>query len=283
MIGALTVALALSQYVRTTELANASKCLWWNEKTTINWAQSDYGNPETSGDTEFTAFEKAFATWQAQLDTCGSLTFKQGARTTTRQVGYYTNTANENVMLFRTRLCTAAGVVPANSTCWKDDDCGTKFDCWQFSTSAIAMTTTSYDPDTARILDADIELNARSYIFTTVDSPVCVGPNLAQTCVSMDVQNTVTHEVGHLLGLGHIALTGSTMAARADPGEISKRVLDPGSKQFICDVYPKGAPAKSCVLVQVSNELGAKAPGCATEPGLLLTVLGVLGLRRRRR
>jgi hypothetical protein len=144
------------------------------------------------------------------------------------------------------------------------------------------MTTTSYDPQTARILDADIELNARSFIFTTVDAPVCVAPNYSQSCVATDVQNAVTHEVGHLLGLGHTTTAGSTMAARADPGEITKRTLDPGTRQFVCDVYAKGKPAKSCEIVKVDLALGSRATGCATEP-LSLTALGALLLVRRRR
>jgi hypothetical protein len=282
VIGALLVGVTLAQYVRTTEKNDADKCLWWNERSTIVWAQSVDGNPETTGETEFTAMESAFSTWQAQLDLCGSLTFTQAPRTSLRTTGYVQGQVNQNVVLFRSKACAAA--VPANDACWEDDDCGSVYDCWQFATAAIAMTTTSYDPATARILDADIELNAKSFIFTTVDEPICVAPVYSQSCVATDVQNTATHEIGHLLGLGHIAtVAGSTMAARADPGETSKRVLDPGTRQFVCDVYPQGQPAKTCTIVQVDPVLTPVARGCSSVPGALFTLLALVGLARRRR
>ncbi len=101
-------------------------------------------------------------------------------------------------------------------------------------------------------------------------------------CVASDVQNTTTHELGHLLGLGHSSAAGSTMSFRANPGELSKRVLDADSARFVCDVYPAGKPSRTCKIVPVSSELGTAARGCTSAPGALIFALAALLMRRRR-
>lgn len=285
MIGALALAVLLAQtgYVRSRvdDDDPRSQCLWWDEGTVIALRQHVDGNPENAGDTEFAAISKAVATWQAEFARCGNLTLRDGDRTTTRAVGYKPSGGNENVALFRLSKC--SDKVAANHACWADDDCGNQFDCWQHANSAIAITTTSYNPETGRILDSDIEFNTPSFIFTTVDAPACVAPAFNQACVATDVQNTATHELGHLLGLGHINVSSSTMSSRANAGEISKRTLDPGSKAFVCEVYPKGAPSRPCKVVPYDGTLG-KVPGCSAAPAALwpLTALGWLARRRRR-
>src|SRR5207302_1668178 len=76
----------------------------------------------------------------------------------------------------------------------------------------------------------DIEINdsvgsdGSKFIFTAVDGPPCVDQN--QTgCVRIDIQNTITHESGHTLGLDHTTDPNATMYATAPEGETSKRVL----------------------------------------------------------
>ncbi|HEY1088101.1 MAG TPA: myxosortase-dependent metalloprotease, MXAN_2677/MXAN_2678 family [Archangium sp.] len=277
----------LSQYVRSRidDSVAGSQCLWWPENTVIELRQSVDGNPETPGDAEFTAFSASVATWATQLNSCSSLRLQEGARTQTRKIGFFDGGSNENVALFRLRKC--ANVVPRTDGCWTDDDCGNQYDCWQHQDGAIAITTTSFNPDTGRILDSDIEYNTPSFIFSTVDTPPCP-PGLANTnCVATDVQNTTTHELGHLLGLSHSPSSSSTMSFRASAGELSKRTLDADTARFVCDVYPAGAAAKTCVVNTVSSELGKSLGpggcGCSEAPGLL-AAFGALafGLRKRR-
>ena len=114
--------------------------------------------------------------------------------------------------------------VPAGHACLADGSCANTFDCWQGSKSVLGLTTVSYDTADGRIFDADIELNSAAWVFTTVDVPVCTGAP-AQTCVATDVQNTVTHEAGHLLGLDHTDRAHSTMNASAPLGETSNHPL----------------------------------------------------------
>ena len=74
MLSPLVVTLLLSQYVRAQVDRNnpASQCLWWKDGSVIAVQQSVAGNPETPGDTEFTAVSAAFATWSRQLESCGT-------------------------------------------------------------------------------------------------------------------------------------------------------------------------------------------------------------------
>lgn len=283
IVAKVALAVVLSQYVRSRvdDGDLQSPCLYWTEQTQVVFRQNTQGNPDSPQETEFAAITKSFATWQAEQARCGSLALSEGPRTATRTIGFDETGANENVVLFRQKLCTQ--VVPAGDACASDQSCGNKYDCWEHAPTAIAITTTSFNPRSGKILDSDIELNAPRFLFTTVDSPPCPANQYDVTCVATDVENTITHEVGHLLGLGHTNATGSTMAPRADPGETTKRTLDPGSQQFICDVYPVGKPAKSCVIKTVDDELGKPPAGCAAVPGAAwLGLLTLLGLRRRR-
>jgi hypothetical protein len=285
MILKVAVAIALSQYVRSrvTDGDPKSPCLYWTEGTRLVYRQSEAGNPETPGETEFSAVRKAFDTWQAEQARCGSLTLAEGPRTSSRRAGYEpTSASNENVVLFRQRTC--AGLVPAGDACLSDDNCGSVYDCWQYAPAAIAITTTSFNTRSGQILDSDIELNTPRFLFTTVDEPPCPMNQFDVSCVATDVQNTMTHEIGHLLGLAHTAEDGSTMAARANGGETSKRTLDSNSAKFICDVYPAGRPSKSCVVPVLGQEtLSPSTGGCASAPGGALAALALVLLRRRAR
>ena len=280
MILKVALTIALSQAVRSKvdDRDPLSACLWWPENTQLQLKFSADGNPVTPGDTEFIAIAAAMNTWQTQMNRCSSLTLSQGAHTGTRKVGFFEKETNENIAVFRLRRC--SDVVPQGTTC--GDDCGNQFDCWQHQEAAIAITTTSYNPTTGRILDSDIEFNAPTFTFSTVDSPVCPGGSVSTSCVAIDLQNTTTHELGHLLGLGHSPSTSSTMSFRANQGELSKRVLDADTAQFVCDVYPRGRPSQACSVKPVSKQLGAAVKGCTAAPGGVLIAIAVLLLRRRR-
>ena len=292
MIGHVFIAVVLSQYVRSKadDTDPNSACLYWKENTQIVVHQNTKGNPETNG-AEFTAMDAAIATWQAQQTACGSLSLVDGVRTDSRLITFdaKTGATNENVILFRLRAC--SDVVPAGDACRTDEngDCGNAYDCWDHQEGAIALTTTTYNPSSGFIYDSDIEFNTPNFLFTTVDAPQCpIGANgkpaYSSSCVVTDIQNTATHELGHLMGLGHIAIATSTMNASARGGELSKRSLDDGTKQFVCDVYPAGKPARSCVLPPVEDTLGKAAKGCGCGSGPdVLAFLGVGALLRRRR
>src|SRR5262249_39402944 len=134
---------------------------------------------------------------------------------------------------------------------------------------------------TGKLYDADLEMNASVHQFTTIDSPPC--STVGQSgCVSTDVQNTVTHEFGHALGLDHSPDSRSTMFAGAELGETSKRDLGHGSVEFVCTVCPAGGPTLDCdgSPLDLSEKTGGS---CTAAPGGPMALLGLLllGLRRR--
>src|SRR5512138_3440418 len=107
-----------------------------------------------------------------------------------------------------------------------DVDCGGIYNCYEDhgDWSTVALTTVVYDPNTGRVFDADMEVNgwdgagtgtplqsqtgqsaAHGYYFTCDLRPgwsACT--TYGQTgCFAWDLQNTVTHEAGHFVGLAH--------------------------------------------------------------------------------
>jgi uncharacterized protein (TIGR03382 family) len=87
----------------------------------------------------------------------------------------------------------------------------------------------------------------------------------------------MTHEFGHFLGLAHSPDPASTMYLSEPLGETSKRVLDSGSKQFVCDVYPSGQASKDCTSSDTPSS--GSSSGCSSAgpipwwPGVLLVLL----------
>jgi hypothetical protein len=261
-------------------------CLWWKGPT-ITYQQSVIGNAATRGLTEFTAVSNSFAVWQSVMSSCGNLTLTEGPRTGDRSTGYKETGKNANTVLFRFSDCKKK--VPASDPCWADLSCSSKFDCWGHGKGVLGLTTVSYRA-TGEINDADIELNAYDFVFTTIDLPPC-GNTLSQDCVAADVQNTTTHEIGHLLGLGHTDRTTSTMNALSSTGDTAKREIDNGTRAFVCNDYPKGGPSVDCVAGPADTTppepVTPATPGCTSAPGFasawLAALVALKGAARCRR
>ncbi|MFY0569180.1 myxosortase-dependent metalloprotease, MXAN_2677/MXAN_2678 family [Archangium lansingense] len=303
IVASLLVALALGQsdpFVRSRVEAGDpdAQCLFWTVPT-INWQLRSVGNPNTSTEDqkqrEFEAIRRSFQSWQQIFTSCGNLRFMEGPLVDDRKVGYEVDGENRNLVLFRSQSCIERGI-SADHACWDEDTCGNDFDCWDGDPQTIALTLTTYDEKSGIIYDSDIQLNASGFVFTTVDSPtypVCPRPTPTNpvNCVATDVQNTMTHEIGHLIGLDHTRAAGSVMNPSAPQGEVSKRTIDQGSADFVCVSYPKGQASQSCVTPALERSgnvavLGQQAFGCSSSgagAGLAAMAGWVLLAWRRRR
>jgi hypothetical protein len=204
---------------------------------------------------------------------CSDLSLVVEVPTETRVVGFNWHAGsgserNENVVMFRNQTE------------------GDPVDRWVHTLGALAITTVTFDTRSGRLLDADIEINDLAFDFSTCD------PTDQGCSVSFDLENTLTHELGHVLGLDHPpnaspGASEATMFASASRGDTEKRSLAPDDVDGVCLLYPAGDPvAGECYGV------GRPAPStlrfeqsCAAgvSPGSSLVVLLVCAARRRRR
>jgi hypothetical protein len=86
------------------------------------------------------------------------------------------------------------------------------------------MTFRYYDTSNGRLLDADTVFNGEKFTWTVGGS-------------GYDIQNSATHEVGHIGGLGHSADPEATMYAKTQAGETKKRSLDADDVAGIEAIY----------------------------------------------
>jgi hypothetical protein len=177
-----------------------------------------------------------------------------------------------------------------------------------YAPEALAITSVFVDKANGRIIDGDIEVNAKNFIWTDLDTD-------PTTHIKQDLQNALTHEMGHLAGLDHTcfvtgnpdpldntgtpvpncdsapeAVQETTMFASAIPGDTAKRTLAPDDVQAICDVYPIAndpmlCPAKDDPPSGTSCRCSTSGrPGGAARAGSIFGALALLlSLRRRRR
>jgi hypothetical protein len=175
--------------------------------------------------------------------------------------------------------------------------------------AALAVTTLFKNKNTGDILDADIAFNAVDY---TWGDKVAL-PQL-ETGNTVDFQNALTHELGHVAGLDHScyapadnqprqldntgspevdcynnpslpdSIAGSTMYPSVSLGDTERRDLAPDDQQGICDIYPT-TPSDGCGCATLGRH---SSPGmtpslsAALTAGALVALL-MFVLRRRTR
>lgn len=250
-----------------------------------------------------TVIDKCISNWQG-ISTCSYLELKQAAAAD--QGAAYDG---KNVVQFLSdKWCH-----PADKT--SPERC--------YDSAAAAITTVFFldrpkEEHDGTIIDADIEMNEVN--FTFIQSPTA--KTVRKGTAEADFENTLTHEMGHLMGLDHTCADSSTpanaldnngvrpvscdqlktlaaaarsvieeatMFNRATPGETKKRTPEADDIAGICEAYPSSGkvPTRCAPVDLASYNSGCQIAPSSSAPAwpslLLLGVVGFVLARRLRR
>jgi len=322
---ALLLAAAPAQAFKRSCDPSTGACFYW-PSASVTWKinpSQPFSSASCSGSGPLVAAaQAAFAQWANATRAgdgapCTALSLPYGGATSSTQTG--AGTAGEHIVVLREGWCTAK--VPASDPCHATNppSCDNTHNCFEdeggLTRSILAITTVYYTPSTGAISDADIELAdwggsagalvsppPDGWYFTCLPpgtTPIC-GAYGQASCAYIDLQNTLTHEAGHFIGLAHPceiaqgnctpAMKSVTMYPSAAPGETSKRVLSQDDVDGVCAIYPlssSGPPGGGfgipvAVTPSRSGGCGAGAPGPAGLLPLLATLLPRVRRRRAR-
>lgn len=180
--------------------AGARGARWQQGTVTVNVEAS----VDLIGDSAFDAVVLAASEWQQAPGELPTVVVERGADD---PIGYRRNGRNKNTVRFS-----------------PDGD--------PLANGALAITVITFDANAKQILDADIVLNGEhGFDFFEHDAR-------NEGMSTYDLQNVLTHEFGHLLGLGEeLDDTEATMYAFSQPGEIGKRDLELVDQESIAELY----------------------------------------------
>ena len=275
----------LAPFVQTTNDNNVG--LFW-ESGCASFGVETSGAVTIDGSLEIDAVADTVAEWSNALDECSFLSL-QFVGSVPVEPGF----DGINVIRFREDTWCR----PATAT--------DPIMCHAPSAAALTFLTfgASGDRDGA-ILDADIEMNG-------VDFKLTVGGNGIGTAdCEAEIGNTLTHELGHFLGLDHTCwdnignrpnnnlnepvpscspegqlsaeITEATMYNFQQCGETKKQSLEVDDRAAVCAIYPRENDPGECTLPDVATG-GFCSVGTGTRPpsgSLLLIALALLGIRR---
>lgn len=243
--------------------------LFWEQRSVVVRPSSAPMGEVTLADVE-DALRFGAEQWAAPG--CTDFTLAIGAATDDRRVGFdwrAGSDSDENV----------------NLVVFRGGAAGDPQDDWLHAQTVLALTTVTFLRSTGRIVDADIEMNDVSYRFTACDPPACTP--------EQDLKNTLTHELGHALGLDHPpsfqpGSEDATMYASAPSGDLGKRDLAEDDVEGLCTLYPAGEPPGFCGTQPASPppRVSVEEVGCQQAPtapfAAATALLALLAARRRR-
>jgi hypothetical protein len=275
------------EFVRTGP-TKAGGFLYWESGCVYVTVDAE-GTKAIAGNVEFDVIDNAIAAWNDGIRSCSYMDIVKEA-SKPMEVGK----DNINVIKFRDATWCRPAVGDDPPRCHSPSAAGL--------TTAVYVDDSSSDRDGA-IVDADIELNGVDFAISTNDQ------TLGTAGCKSDLANTLTHELGHLLGLEHPcraaqdpprvdgngnpvpscstvtdpAILEATMYNFQDCGETKKATLSQDEINAACAIYPTAKDPKSCE--HVTDETGCN--GCSTggQPwaGFVLAALTfgfVLGRRK---
>jgi MYXO-CTERM domain-containing protein len=284
------------EYVRSTSSSSGAPLRW--DKSCVYLTPDAAGVSDISGDDELAVMEQAAQNWRAATQSCSYLDFVFDAPEPNET--FYDG---KNVIKFR------------EDTWCRPAHGGDPKQC--YSPQAAALTTVFYvnAPGKANdgvIRDADVEINAVDFAIG-----VCQAPGVCTTAGAgtvSDLENTLTHELGHLIGLDHTCwdmpgaaplddqgqpaplcsamplpakITDATMYNFQDPGEIKKRTPEADDVAGFCAIYPIASDPGVCERAGTGGgggcacAAGGSRHGAPTWAALTLLGLALAATRRR--
>lgn len=174
-----------------------------------------------------------------------------------------------------------------------------------YDSSVLMLTSSEVSNRSGAMTRAAIEVNAAN--FTWADLVVHPERELSTT---QDLQNALTHELGHFVGLDHnctspgtapelmldendqpapdcddapLAITEATMFPTAPHGDLQKRTLAADDLNGLCTIYPAARDPKTCAPPWVQEEGCDCAAAGTPASSAALVGLALLALARRRR
>ncbi|MEM1007766.1 MAG: matrixin family metalloprotease [Myxococcota bacterium] len=143
---------------------------------------------------------------------------------------------------------------------------------WPYDRALLVKTSVHFEPSSGEIFDADIEVNAEHFAFSTQVQEA--------EFMYFDLQSVLTYAVGEFLGLAESQEKGATMQKVLVKKNIEKRSLEIDDRLGVCALYP------SAPLNVPTYEQGEVGVSCASVPvregwWFALGLFMALGLRRR--
>lgn len=277
-------------YVRYT--SGNGKMFMWPQSCVALTAHPDELLGMMTRDEILGAVDASAATWSSSSDACTYLNIMVSSASGGSPRAL--NDGHNNVIFRSTSWCK---LTDAN-TC----DASVPYD-----PAALALTSVSASTSSGIIRDADIEVNA--YHFSWAD--LVMHPDLRGDGQNFhDLQNALTHEMGHLIGLDHTCylqppapldnngnpipdcasappdVLATTMFPSANPGDIDKRDLAPDDQQAVCEIYPAASDPKTCSPGQTDPGGCSCTTGGAPDTALgsfVMLAAALLAARARRR
>lgn len=204
-------------YVRATVEGEPGVFLYWPSRTVEFWVHKP-GSSELPISDAAGAIVRSFHTWSGP--SCSDLVFNYAG---------LTDVSDTNLTRPSTSRPDGLNLVRWREEQWPPEGATES----GVSPDWLALTVLVYEVRSGIVLDADMDLNGVNFQWTTSDDP-----SQART----DVQNVVTHEVGHIVGLDHSDVFESTMYAEQLQGELHKRELHQDDIDGLCLSYPFGKP-----------------------------------------
>lgn len=236
------------------------------------------------------AISAAAATWSKSSDPCTylDLTVSSSSDPTPRAI----NDGKNNIIFRTTSWCKLTATGECNPT-------------MPYDAAALALTTVSAGTSSGIIRDADLEVNAASrYLW----ADLVIHPELRAAGQSFyDLQNAVTHELGHVIGLDHTCyldppplidnngqptpdcvrappdVLATTMRSSSKAGDVDMRDLAPDDQRGVCEIYPASQDPMTCGPDAADSSGCSCAAGGPTAPAAASFVLVAAAFLVRRR